>query len=287
MKSNFYTIVGLIGLFFFSLPIRLFAATEYNPDAIHVDSLPVCDQSIVNNVYALSTDNHYWKCNLIPGGLRNIQVGDVLKDKVLYFSFPDEIRSDSYYVFGNTNNRYYVFSSDPNWDMNSLYDSNDKAQIYVTAVNNGNFTIMLGGTNTNRVNLYLYVNRNLSTNISQYDLSSNFNVNNLFSNPIAKIDFNNPAYQYIKISLDDRYEYVDQGEIPVLYTYDDKDFYLFYDFGMIANLDIFSNYDFTSFTDYQKVVVVIGFNVFYIAILCFFGAILYKTIARIIRFILG
>ena len=98
MKDNFYTIIGLIGLFFFCLPIRLFAATEYNPDAIHVDSLPECSQQVVNNVYALSSDNHYWKCNVVGGGLRNIQVGDILKDKILYFDFPDDIRIDSYFT---------------------------------------------------------------------------------------------------------------------------------------------------------------------------------------------
>lgn len=300
MKSNFYTIVGIIGLFFFSLPIRLFAATEYDPGAIHVDTLPECNQSVVNNVYALSTDNHYWKCNLIPGGLRTLEVGDDLKDiSKFYFNFPETQdffnALNNYYPYDSArggfvqDNMFIITESAP-----SNYGQNVTMNFFVYAYESTNRIIGFRSNNSPTY-FFQYMNGSVSRNWDymdfpydsrSYDYSSHANYVSGASK-IISIDKNSPVYQYIKISTADRYEYEDLGSIPELYTYEDKDFYLFYDFGMIANLDIFSNYDFTSFTDYQKVVVVIGFNVFYIAILCFFGAIIYKTIARIIRFILG
>ena len=283
--KTFYTIIGLMGIFFFSIPIHLFAA-EYNPDAIEVDTLPECDQSVVNNVYALSTDNHYWKCNYVPGELRNLQVGDMIQNQILYFNIPDNFYTDNY--FTGYNQDYLIIS----WDSAqvspvSSVSNTRTTQIYVRKVSNGNFFVYVGGENSRYKSIYSYLNGQLTQNLSEFDLSTNVNLNNYASYPIAWIDSSNPLYQYVKISTVGRYEYEDQGEIPVLYTYDDKDFYLFYSFSMIANLDIFSNYDFISFTDYQKVVVTIGFNVLYIGVLIFFGAVLYKVIARIIRFIIG
>lgn len=260
--KNFYTIIGLIGIFFFTLPMRIFAATEYNPDAIEVDTLPECNQQVVDNVYALSSDNHYYKCNFVPGGLRNIENGDLLYHKTLYLSFPDNFGD------GCTAGTTYFFKVGF-INFKQLCDSTI------------NYFYVNYEYSSTRV--YLYSNSSLTNPTEYYIDDSMFNSLGAVSN----VNSSAPAYQYIKIATGGSYEYEDQGVIPELYTYDDKDFYLFYDYSMIANLDIFSNYDFTSFTDYQKLVITIGFNVLYLGVLMFFGAVLYKVIARIVRFIIG
>ena len=94
-------------------------------------------------------------------------------------------------------------------------------------------------------------------------------------------------YHYYQCSFDTEYYYEDLGIIPQTFHYSDKDFYLFYDFATISEFDIFESYDFTSFTDYQKLSVVIGFNILFVIILAFFVSIIYKVVARFFRFILG
>ena len=60
--------------------------------------------------------------------------------------------------------------------------------------------------------------------------------------------------------------------IPFDNHLDDRDFYLFYSFEDISEFNILSNYDFSNFSDYEKLVIVIGFNLLFLS---FVGVVIY------------
>lgn len=57
--------------------------------------------------------------------------------------------------------------------------------------------------------------------------------------------------------------------------------YLFYNWDSIIALSIFSSFDFTLFTEFEKVMVVIGFNIFVLLFLCFIFTLIYKAYNRL------
>lgn len=60
---------------------------------------------------------------------------------------------------------------------------------------------------------------------------------------------------------------------------------LFYDYIDITQLEIFSWCDFTSFSPFQQLATVIGFNILFYLFLILFLSIAYKTICRFLNFI--
>ncbi len=64
-----------------------------------------------------------------------------------------------------------------------------------------------------------------------------------------------------------------------------SDYYLFYDFNTIANFNIFSSYDFTSFTDYEKLMFTIVVNIFYLGFIGFCIYILAKGLYKMISWV--
>jgi hypothetical protein len=67
----------------------------------------------------------------------------------------------------------------------------------------------------------------------------------------------------------------------------DQDFYLFYDFDTISDFDILSSYTFTNFTDFEKLVIVMLFNIFYLGFIfaCIYIILkaLYKLVSWVFR----
>lgn len=59
--------------------------------------------------------------------------------------------------------------------------------------------------------------------------------------------------------------------------------YLFYDLETIKQFSIFSQFDFSTFTDFQNLVLLLGVNLFYISFLSFVFTIIYKTFNRLIN----
>ena len=211
--KTFYTIIGLIGIFFFSIPIHLFAATEYNPDAIEVDTLPECNQQVVDNVYAYN--NHYWKCNLIPGELRNIQVGDVLLDKSIYFTFPEtddfynSIPSGNVISFDAVYYTYEGSSKKSSLAIKRSYFNNLKTLEF-------NYSALVSP-----IYIYKEKQKQMDSIILSLPLENIYSA----SFEVLSVDTTNPVYQYIKVAASESmYEYEEQGEIPSLYTYEDKDY---------------------------------------------------------------
>lgn len=65
----------------------------------------------------------------------------------------------------------------------------------------------------------------------------------------------------------------------------DEDFYLFYTFNDIKEFNIFEDYDFTSFTDFQKLCIVIGINILYLLFIGCSIYILLKAMNKLISWV--
>lgn len=57
--------------------------------------------------------------------------------------------------------------------------------------------------------------------------------------------------------------------------------YIFYDLEQIATFKIFSNIDFSTFSPFENIMVVLGVNIFYLLFIAFSISIIYKTVTRI------
>lgn len=58
-----------------------------------------------------------------------------------------------------------------------------------------------------------------------------------------------------------------------------------YDFNTISSLEILKFIDFSTFTEFEKLISTIGFNILSYLFLIFFCSIVYKTICRIWNYI--
>lgn len=56
---------------------------------------------------------------------------------------------------------------------------------------------------------------------------------------------------------------------------------LIYTFNQISTMTIFNWVDFTTFTDFQSLIITIGFNCLYYIFLIFFCSIVYKTLLKL------
>ena len=57
--------------------------------------------------------------------------------------------------------------------------------------------------------------------------------------------------------------------------------YVFYNLEQIENFKIFSSIDFSTFSPFENVMVLLGVNIFYLLFIAFSIIIIYKTVTRI------
>lgn len=58
-----------------------------------------------------------------------------------------------------------------------------------------------------------------------------------------------------------------------------------YDFNYISSLEILSFIDFSTFTEFEKLISTIGYNILFYLFLFFFCSVVYKTLCRIWNYI--
>lgn len=59
--------------------------------------------------------------------------------------------------------------------------------------------------------------------------------------------------------------------------------YLFYNLEQIKTFSIFSNIDFSTFTEFENIMLLLGVNIFYLLFLSFCFTIIYKLVNRILN----
>ena len=133
--------------------------------------------------------------------LRHIQVGDILKDKTLYFDFPDDFYTNSYFNSIEAFSNYICASQNEN-QVSPIGGnfSNDYSLLWARKVKStNNFLIYVGDFNSAIQSVYAYVSGITTKNLTEFNLSDYSNINNNFATEIKWIDTNNPMYDHIWI----------------------------------------------------------------------------------------
>ena len=284
MKKISYIYAIIILILFLFVPGFLNASTYYDWERVQVDTLPEANKENMNKVYI--KDDKYYVVKENVGGVNPIPLGhSSVSGDYMYVSFPSDIFDLD--IYKNLFN-YSDYVSKSIYIKNfilisNISDNQFNFSIYCgNGMSCGNFTINLSNFS------YVYkVYRD-------YVFPDNFDVS-FFSQswielPQEYYDFAMYVYNHISITaLENTYEWleVDKYQVKEI-KLDERDFYLFYDFDDIKEFNILSNYDLESFTDFQKVVIVLGFNILFLGIIglsiYIFIKLVYKGISMIFKF---
>lgn len=302
----------LIFLLVICIPVS--ASTDYSSlEHISVDELPEASDNTIDKVYDYNNKYFVTEKKYIEGNKRHFQVGDDLAkanicidfaginfDTSTVFNLIPSVLSDhdiSYYQ--NIND--YIKTEFPNFKLGffnnyNIISSSDYGRfIFKFNINNYDFSFILQSSFINTVDIFNYNYANYY--INNYDLSNSVNIldenycfyNNIPSNSaitvVSQIDESNLIYNLLYLDIDSGYSY-SWKEINYSdwyrYSYSDDDLYLFYSFDDISKFNIFSNYDFTTFSDFEKLCITIIINLFFCI---FLGLCIYIIIKVFNKFI--
>ena len=301
----------LIFLMIICVPVS--ASTDYSSlEHESVSSLPEASENTLNKIY--DYDNKYFvtEKKYVEGNKRHFQVGDDLAksnicidfaginfDTSTVFNLIPSVLSDhdiSYYQ--NIND--YIKTEFSNFNFNTYNDYHFSSssygfftfKFYITRYD---FQFHLQSSFSSIFDIFKYDYRNYRT--TNYDLSNSVNIldqnycfyNNIPSNSsmtvVSRIDESNLIYNLLYLDIDSGYSY-SWKEINYSdwyrYSYSDDDLYLFYSFDDICKFNIFSNYDFTTFSDFEKLCITIIINLFFCI---FLGLCIYIIIKVFNKFI--
>lgn len=307
----------LIFLLVICIPVS--ASTDYSSlEHISVDELPEASDNTIDKIYDYNNKYFVTEKKYIEGNKRHFQVGDDLAkanicidfaginfDTSTVFNLIPSVLSDhdiSYYhnindyiktefpnfKFSDVN--YYKFSS-----TSSSSSSSYGSFRFSFNITRYDFVFYLQSFFTSTVEIFYYNYANYY--INNYDLSNSVNIldenycfyNNIPSNStmtvVSHIDESNLIYNLLYLDIDSGYSY-SWKEINYSdwyrYSYSDDDLYLFYSFDDISKFNIFSNYDFTTFSDFEKLCITIIINLFFCI---FLGLCIYIIIKVFNKFI--
>lgn len=301
----------LIFLLVICIPVS--ASTDYSSlEHILVDELPEASDNTIDKIYDYNNKYFVTEKKYIEGNKRHFQVGDDLAkanicidfaginfDTRTVFNLIPSVLSDhdiSYYQ--NIND--YIKTEFPNFKLNSYnkyrFSSSEYGSFnFKFNINNYDFSFIFQSSFISTDDIFNYNYSNYY--INNYDLSNSVNIldenycfyNNISSNSaitvVSQIDESNLIYNLLYLDIDSGYSY-SWKEINYSdwyrYSYSDDDLYLFYSFDDISKFNIFSNYDFTTFSDFEKLCITIIINLFFCI---FLGLCIYIIIKVFNKFI--
>lgn len=280
MKKIAYIYAIIILILFLFVPGFLNAATYYDWERVQVDTLPEANKENMNTVYI--KDGKYYVVKENSGEVTPIPLSTNLNTYTLYKAFPDD------------------FTDIPEYQALLKYTDEYSSYFDLKGIFLINFNL-----SSNSFNLHFYCKT--GTNCYTYTLGNNFSFEYSYdyispsqlevtrfsssrSFPDEFKGFILYLYNHISITpLENTYEWleVDKYQVKEI-KLDERDFYLFYNFEDIKEFNILSNYDLESFTDFQKVVIVLGFNILFLGIIgltiYIFIKLVYKGISMIFKF---
>lgn len=278
-----YAII-ILGLLLF-VPRFLSADTYYDWEQVQVDILPEPTKDIMNKVYI--KDDKYYVVKEVLGEVTPLQIGDSMNGRTFYNAIPDNLmEQDVWKNLSNCSDYYYcggsIISSSGNPFGFSI--NYTKGEFILSYKRSGSFAYVY--KNNNNV-----IELNRFNTVFDYDLvfTERYSVN-MFSGHPELYEFIDYIFDHISTTpLENTYEWleVDKYQVKEI-KLDDRDFYLFYNFEDIKKFNILSNYDLESFTDFQKVVIVLGFNILFLGIIgltiYIFIKLVYKGISMMFKF---
>lgn len=157
-----------------------------NGDIINLPSYTLSNEwSVVTSINASHPAYQYIK--IIDDGLRNIEIGDDLSNKNLYFSFPDNLTDDSNSIIGNGNGEFSGTTINSNW---------------ISAENKLSITL-----DTDAVVATFYSNEDsvVTTNLPNYIMPSDYGL-------VTEVNKFCNSYHYIKIRKAPYYKNIEVGD---------------------------------------------------------------------------
>lgn len=306
----------LIFLLIICVPVS--ASTDYSSlEHISVAELPEASDDTVDKIYDYNNKYFVTEKKYIEGNKRHFQVGDDLAKANVCVDF-DILDVDTAIVFNNISNifpdydiSYYQNINDSiKNDFSNFKLDNFNSYSFVTDPTVFNFGTFKFIFNFNRNFFQFSLDFVLSDEVHPYKLfsyygnknsgSSSFTSSNILDDNycfkfnessnssrtvVSKIDESNLIYNLLYLDIDSGYSY-SWKEINYSdwyrYTYSDDDLYLFYSFDDISKFNIFSDYDFTTFSDFEKLCITIIINLFFCI---FLGLCIYIIIKVFNKFI--
>ncbi len=243
----------LLLLSFTFIPI-LNAQTYYDYEKVEVEELPEASLETTNKVYVVGKSYFVTESNYSSGEQRTIQLNDNICTSKVKFKGLTKEQFDSFspssytsiitpdcYVYGNGGKiQIGLFNNQVFADFKTTFPLEEK---------------YLNFTYTDNSCVISYINEDYRSLI---DMLLVIEIDGVYS------------YSWKEVSKYDVYEI----------TVKDDDFYFFFSYNDISNFNILSSYDFSNFTDFEKIVVVLGFNIFFLLFLGFIVYIFIKFINK-------
>lgn len=264
-------IFGFLLLIIFCYNVN--ASTYIGWNHIDVDVLPDASADTLNNIY--DYDDKYFVTEKIITDYSKFGVGDVFDHNTMIYFYDSNLKSNlvtflSENGYNSSRNYYKLFDySFSSYTFSfSIYYSNDT--LYCTYFSKSliQYTETLKFVGDDRIDFSFY-----------YDLDSvSYSITKIYSDYPSSVFFSqvsSVSYRWLEISYYDWYEFTSKS----------TDLYLFYNYSDICSFDIFSWVDFTTFTDFQKVVVVISVNIFFCIFLLFIVYIFIKLFNKLVSWL--
>lgn len=254
-------------LMFIFIP-GLSADTYYDWELIEVEALPTASEEFLNKVYQVS--DKYYVIELLKSEYTPIPLNEDLKGKTIYFDYKSltyEIL-DKIYVSNST----LKYDAKINETITSVSSANNKKNYQLWKNNSGNiklnhYSIFFPYLTfvSPRVEITYVENGEVITPVTSFSSNFSYSISEWYAPELKKYFSLTPfetSYTWKEVLKSD----VIENKLP------EEDFYLFFSFDDIKQFNILSIYNLDSFDDFQKIVITLGFNIFF---LCFVGLCIY------------
>lgn len=244
------------------------AQTYYDYEKVEVEELPTASAETTDKVYIVGNSYYVTESEYIAGQQRSIQLNDNLVIGKIYFKGITKEQFDSLPEFKAAT--ILKYSPSDNRSLVELYNNGGKAQI---RINKNQLFLNFRSSDFPYVGFYLdvsddfYFNKSDGGNLISY-IDEDYRD---FLDTYFVYEFDGyTIYSWKEVRKSDVYEI----------TVKDDDFYFFFSYNDISNFNILSSYDFTNFTDFEKIVIVLGFNIFFLMFLGFIVYIFIKLVNK-------
>lgn len=255
------------------------AQTYYDYEKVEVEELPTASAETTDKVYIVG--NSYYVTEKTLGSVTPMVIGNNMKGVTLYNAIPDNLMElDIWKNLDSCKSHYYCKGNIFN------YDKNPSPLAFLVDFSNNKFILYFNGKYHQDSQLIIennVVTKAFTSSVYEYDLVFTTKYYEYTVNGLPELAaFLDYIYEHVSTSsIDTTYSWKEVRKSDVYeITVKDDDFYFFFSYNDISNFNILSSYDFTNFTDFEKIVIVLGFNIFFLMFLGFIVYIFIKLVNK-------
>lgn len=255
------------------------AQTYYDYEKVEVEELPTASAETTDKVYIAGKS--YYVTEKTLGSVTPMVIGNNMKGVTLYNAIPDNLMElDIWKNLDSCKSHYYCKGNIFN------YDRNPSPLTFLVDFSNNKFILYFNGKGHQELQLIIennVVTKAFTSSVYEYDLVFTTKYYESTVNGLPELAaFLDYIYEHVSTSsIDTTYSWKEIRKSDVYeITVKDDDFYFFFSYNDISNFNILSSYDFTNFTDFEKIVIVLGFNIFFLMFLGFIVYIFIKLVNK-------